>query len=79
MQCIFDGPYVMTEVIIPAKPTIATQEAVPKHTVPETYGNTTPEKHAYIDAKAEDIHMLLSGIRDDIYFTVDACTTAKEM
>ncbi|GJR34701.1 hypothetical protein Tco_1210385 [Tanacetum coccineum] len=43
-QCIFDGLYVMTEVIIHVKPATATQEAVPEHTVPETYGNTTPEK-----------------------------------
>ncbi|GKD02826.1 hypothetical protein Tco_1177800, partial [Tanacetum coccineum] len=25
------------------------------------------------------IHMILSGNRDDIYYTVDACTTAKEI
>ncbi|GKC13203.1 ribonuclease H-like domain-containing protein [Tanacetum coccineum] len=37
------------------------------------------KKHAYIDAKAEAVHMILSGIRDEIYSTVDACTTAKEM
>ncbi|GJS28537.1 hypothetical protein Tco_0489157 [Tanacetum coccineum] len=30
-QCIFDGPYVMTEIIIPTKPTTATEEAVPEH------------------------------------------------
>ncbi|GJY28413.1 hypothetical protein Tco_1443408 [Tanacetum coccineum] len=35
-QCIFDGPYAMTEVIVPTKPITATQEAVPEHTVPET-------------------------------------------
>ncbi|GJS38212.1 hypothetical protein Tco_0563255 [Tanacetum coccineum] len=54
------------------KPTTPTEEAVPEHNVVETYKNTTPEKHAYFDVKAEAIHMILSGIRDDIYFTVDA-------
>ncbi|GKE87676.1 hypothetical protein Tco_1565151 [Tanacetum coccineum] len=78
-QCIFDGLYVMIKVIVLAKPATTTQEAVPEHTVPETYGNTTLEKHACIDAKDEAINMTLSGIRDDIYFTVDSCTTAKEM
>nr|GEX78844.1 hypothetical protein [Tanacetum cinerariifolium] len=34
---------------------------------------------AYFDAKAEAIHLILTGIGDDIYSTVDACTTAKEM
>nr|GFB85055.1 Gag-protease polyprotein [Tanacetum cinerariifolium] len=78
-QCIFDGPYLITEVIIPAKLEISIKEGVPKHNVLETYGNTTLEKQAYIDAEAEAIHMILSGIRDDIYSIVDACTTAKEM
>ncbi|GJW07702.1 hypothetical protein Tco_1570125 [Tanacetum coccineum] len=71
-QCIFDGPYVMTKVIVPAKPAIATQEVVPEYTVPEIYGNTTPKKHANSDAKDEVIHMILNGISDDIYSTVDA-------
>nr|GEV19191.1 retrovirus-related Pol polyprotein from transposon TNT 1-94 [Tanacetum cinerariifolium] len=77
--CIYDGPYVMTEVTIPAKPSITTEQAEPEHNVPKTYGNTTPKKRAYIDAEAEAIHMILSGIGDEIYSTIDACTTAKEM
>nr|GEU32399.1 hypothetical protein [Tanacetum cinerariifolium] len=78
-KCIIDGPYLMTEVIIPAKPATTTQEAVPKHTIPETYWNTSLKKYTYIDVEAEAIHMTLTGIGDDIYSTVDACTTAKEM
>nr|GEY05031.1 copia protein [Tanacetum cinerariifolium] len=80
-QCIFDGPYVMTEITVLAKlaTVTATEEAVPEHTIVKTYKNTTPEKHAYFDAKAKAIHMILSGIRDDIYSTIDACTTAEEM
>ncbi|GJR11933.1 hypothetical protein Tco_0794585 [Tanacetum coccineum] len=58
---------------------ITIEEAVPEHTIVETYKNTTPENYAYFDAKVEAIHMILSGIRDDIYSIVDACTTAKEM
>ncbi|GJZ55593.1 hypothetical protein Tco_0610786 [Tanacetum coccineum] len=77
-QCIFDGPYVMTEVTFPAKPATTT-EGVPEHNVPKTYENTSPKKHAYIDAEAEVVHMILSGIGYDIYSTVDACTTAKEI
>nr|GEW04260.1 nucleotide-binding, alpha-beta plait [Tanacetum cinerariifolium] len=62
-----------------SKPATTTEQAGPEHNVPETYQNTTIEKHAYIDAEAEAIHMILSGIRDDIYSTVDAYTTAKEI
>ncbi|GJT97787.1 hypothetical protein Tco_1093305 [Tanacetum coccineum] len=64
---------------VPAKPATATEEVVPAHTITETYKNTTPEKHAYFDAKAEAIHLILTGIGHDIYPTVDACTTTKEM
>ncbi|GKA51869.1 hypothetical protein Tco_0745065 [Tanacetum coccineum] len=53
--------------------------SVPEHTVLETYENTLPENHAYIDAEAKAINMILSGIGDDIYSTIDACTTAKEI
>ncbi|GJT81933.1 hypothetical protein Tco_1056275 [Tanacetum coccineum] len=60
------------------KPT-TTKEAIPEHNVLETYKNTTPKKRAYFDVEAEAIHMILSGIRDDIYSTVDACTITKEM
>ncbi|GKA57347.1 hypothetical protein Tco_0756535 [Tanacetum coccineum] len=32
-----------------------------------------------IDAEAEAIHMILNGIGDDIYSTVDTCSTTREM
>ncbi|GKD38682.1 hypothetical protein Tco_1258889, partial [Tanacetum coccineum] len=65
------------QVLVPAKP--ETDPPVPEHTVPETYENTLHENRAYIDAEAEAIHMILSGIGDDIYSTIDACTTTKEI
>ncbi|GKB28212.1 hypothetical protein Tco_0867613 [Tanacetum coccineum] len=33
----------------------------------------------YIDTRPNSIHLILTGIGDDIYSTIDACTTAKEM
>ncbi|GKB37544.1 hypothetical protein Tco_0882486 [Tanacetum coccineum] len=62
------------------KPVTNIKEVVPEHNVPKTYKNTTPKKHAYFDAEAKAIHMILSGIGYDIYtmFPIDACTTAKE-
>ncbi|GKB29635.1 hypothetical protein Tco_0869036 [Tanacetum coccineum] len=78
-KCIYDGPYVMTEILVPAKPTTATEEAVPAYTITETYKNTAPKKRAYFDVEVEAIHLILTGIGDDIYSTIDACTTAKEM
>nr|GEU50181.1 ribonuclease H-like domain-containing protein [Tanacetum cinerariifolium] len=69
----------MSEVTIPAQPAIAYAPAVLEHKVPETFTNITPENHAHFDAKAKEISMILSGIRDDIYSTVDSCKIAQEM
>ncbi|GKA63530.1 hypothetical protein Tco_0763136, partial [Tanacetum coccineum] len=43
-QCIFDGPYVMIDITVPAKLATTTKEAVPEHNVVETYKNTTLKK-----------------------------------
>ncbi|GKC87529.1 hypothetical protein Tco_1148178, partial [Tanacetum coccineum] len=45
----------------------------------ETFLNISPENKAHYDAEAEAIHLILTGIGDDIYSTVDACTIAKDM
>ncbi|GJT90814.1 hypothetical protein Tco_1079659 [Tanacetum coccineum] len=78
-KCIFNDPYVMTKVLVSAKPATKADPPIPEHTIPETYENTLHEHRAYIDAEAEVIHMILSGIGDEIYSTVDACKTAQEM
>ncbi|GKA15775.1 hypothetical protein Tco_0695522, partial [Tanacetum coccineum] len=53
--------------------------AVEEQTVLETFSNITPENKARYDAEKEAIHLILTGIGDDIYSTVDACKTAHEM
>ncbi|GJW99670.1 hypothetical protein Tco_0183584 [Tanacetum coccineum] len=78
-KCIFDGPYVMTRVLILEKPATETDPPVPECIIPKTYENTLPKNHAYINAEAKAIHLILTRIRDDIDSTIDACTTAKEM
>nr|GEU73649.1 hypothetical protein [Tanacetum cinerariifolium] len=39
----------------------------------------SPENKAYFLAKKKAIYLILTGIGDDIYSTVDACQTAQEM
>nr|GEW96459.1 hypothetical protein [Tanacetum cinerariifolium] len=39
----------------------------------------SPENKAYFLAEKEAINLILTGIGDDIYSTVDACQTAHEM
>nr|GFC47087.1 hypothetical protein [Tanacetum cinerariifolium] len=52
---------------------------VPEHTTVETPMNMSPENKARFLAEKEAIHLILTGIRDDIYSTVDACQTAQEI
>nr|GFA96645.1 hypothetical protein [Tanacetum cinerariifolium] len=45
----------------------------------ETYLNTSLENRKLISDEVKAIHMIVNGIRDNIYFTVDACPNAREM
>ncbi|GJU09392.1 hypothetical protein Tco_1497098 [Tanacetum coccineum] len=76
-KCIFNDPYVITRALVLAKPTTETDPPVLEQTIQETYENTLPENRAYIDVEAKSIHMILSGIGNEIYSTVDACKTAQ--
>nr|GEU98481.1 reverse transcriptase domain-containing protein [Tanacetum cinerariifolium] len=41
--------------------------------------NMSPENKPHFEAEKEAIHLILTGIGDKIYSTVDACQTAQEM
>ncbi|GJZ63865.1 hypothetical protein Tco_0620286 [Tanacetum coccineum] len=45
----------------------------------ETILNVSPENKAHFGSEKEAIHLILTGIGDEIYSTVDACKTAHEM
>ncbi|GJY86482.1 hypothetical protein Tco_0500508 [Tanacetum coccineum] len=45
----------------------------------ETFANMSAKNYAHYDAEAEAIHLILTGIKEDIYSAVDACTTARDM
>nr|GEW35921.1 hypothetical protein [Tanacetum cinerariifolium] len=53
--------------------------AVPEHTTVETPTNMSPENKARFLVEKEAIHLIMTGIGDDIYSTIDACQTAQEM
>nr|GEX32688.1 uncharacterized mitochondrial protein AtMg00810-like [Tanacetum cinerariifolium] len=63
-------PYTSFTVISPA---------VPEQTIVETILNMSPENKAYFESEKEAIHLILIGIGDEIYSTVDACKTTHEM
>ncbi|GJU96757.1 putative ribonuclease H-like domain-containing protein [Tanacetum coccineum] len=48
---------------------------VPAKTSVETVMNMTPENKAHYESEKEAIHLILTGIGDEIYSTVDACQT----
>nr|GEX80620.1 hypothetical protein [Tanacetum cinerariifolium] len=52
---------------------------VPEQTTVETTLNMSPENKAHFESEKEAIHLILTGIGDEIYSTVDACKTAHEM
>ncbi|GJW53786.1 hypothetical protein Tco_0097871 [Tanacetum coccineum] len=62
----------------PAKEAIEISEAQPARRGLETYSSVSAKKQKLIDAEAEAVHIILTGIDNDIYSTVDACANAKE-
>ncbi|GJT10682.1 hypothetical protein Tco_0857724 [Tanacetum coccineum] len=78
-KCILYGPYVPTSVLIQAVPAAEGRHVVQQHTAIETVLNMTLENKEYFQSEKEAIFLLLTGIGDEIYSTVDACNTANEM
>ncbi|GJS39414.1 retrovirus-related pol polyprotein from transposon TNT 1-94 [Tanacetum coccineum] len=78
-KCILEGPYTLTTVVVPAIPVTENSPAVPEQTNVETVMNMTPKNRAHFESEKEAIHLILTGIGDEIYLTVDACKTAQEM
>ncbi|GJS02539.1 ribonuclease H-like domain-containing protein [Tanacetum coccineum] len=78
-KCILQGPYIPTTVIIPAKEATDDSPVVPERTSVETILNMSLKNKEHYESEKEAIHLLLTGIKDEIYSTVDACKTAHEM
>ncbi|GKA88760.1 hypothetical protein Tco_0810524 [Tanacetum coccineum] len=78
-KCILDGPYKFSNIIIPGQHATDESLEVPERTTLETFLNLSPENKAHYEAKKEAIHLILTGIGDDIYSTIDACKTAHDM
>ncbi|GJR96215.1 integrase, catalytic region, zinc finger, CCHC-type containing protein [Tanacetum coccineum] len=78
-KSILSGPYVPSTVLVQAVAATEGVPAVQQHTTIETVLNMTPENKEHFLSKKEAIFLLLTGIGDEIYSTVDACKTANEM
>nr|GEU47227.1 hypothetical protein [Tanacetum cinerariifolium] len=53
--------------------------AVAEHTTAKTLQTMSPENKAHYESEKEVIHLILTGIGDEIYSTVDACKIAQQM
>ncbi|GKF03714.1 hypothetical protein Tco_0030637, partial [Tanacetum coccineum] len=71
-KCIFEGPYTPTSVLITAVEAAENILPVAAHEEAETIHNMTIENKLYFQAEKEAVFLILTGIRDEIYSTVDA-------
>ncbi|GJZ87598.1 hypothetical protein Tco_0659208 [Tanacetum coccineum] len=78
-KSILSGPYVPSTVLVQAVAATEGVPAVQQHTTIETVLNMTPENKEHFLSKKEAIFLLLTGIGDEIYSTIEACKTVNEM
>nr|GEX30812.1 hypothetical protein [Tanacetum cinerariifolium] len=62
-----------------AVPATDDSSAIPEHTTVETPMNMSPENKAHFQGEKEAIHLIMTGIEDEIYSTVDAYQAAQEI
>nr|GEU68712.1 retrovirus-related Pol polyprotein from transposon TNT 1-94 [Tanacetum cinerariifolium] len=78
-KCILTGPYIPTTVVVQAVAATDDSPAVLEHTTVETPMNMSPENKAHFESEKEAIHLILTGIEDEIYSAVNAFQTAQEI
>nr|GFB98505.1 hypothetical protein [Tanacetum cinerariifolium] len=72
-KCILSDPYKPTTILVQDVEATDDSPAIHEHTTVETPMNMSPENKAHFEAEKEAVHLILTGIRDEIYSTVDAC------
>nr|GEX15093.1 hypothetical protein [Tanacetum cinerariifolium] len=75
-KCILGGAYKPTTIVVQAIDATDDSPAILKHIIVETPINMSPARKAHFKAEKEAIHLILIGIGDEIYSTVDACQIA---
>nr|GEV49158.1 Gag-Pol polyprotein [Tanacetum cinerariifolium] len=76
---ILSGPYKPTTILVQAVEATDDSPAIPEHMTVETPMKTSQENKAHFLLEKEAIHLILTGIGDEIYSTVDACQIAQEI
>ncbi|GJW61390.1 hypothetical protein Tco_0110725 [Tanacetum coccineum] len=78
-KCILEYPYKLTTITILSVPATDDSPEVLEVTTVEKLLNMSPENKEHYQSEKEAIHLLLTGIGDEIYSIVDACKTAHDM
>nr|GEU56394.1 hypothetical protein [Tanacetum cinerariifolium] len=78
-KCIFNDPYIPTTVVGQVVAATDDSLAVLEHKTVKTPMNMSPENKSHFESEKEAIHLILTGIGDEIHSTVDACQIAQEM
>ncbi|GJU29808.1 retrovirus-related pol polyprotein from transposon TNT 1-94 [Tanacetum coccineum] len=78
-KCILEGLHQPTTVIIPAIPVTKNSPEAPERTTVETVSTMSPKNKDHYESEKEAIHLILTGIGDEIYSTVDAYKIAHEI
>ncbi|GKB87286.1 hypothetical protein Tco_0959558 [Tanacetum coccineum] len=78
-KCILEGPYTPSTVTILAVHATDDSPEVPERTAVETILDMSPENKAHYGSEKEAIYLLLTGIGDEIYSTIDVCKTTHDM
>ncbi|GKE91104.1 hypothetical protein Tco_1572199 [Tanacetum coccineum] len=75
-KSILPGPYVPSTVLVQVVAATEGNPAIQQHTIIETILNMTLENKEHFLSEKEAIFLLLTGIIDEIYSTVDASVPA---
>nr|GEV19050.1 reverse transcriptase domain-containing protein [Tanacetum cinerariifolium] len=71
-----DASWDSNVITVQAVDTTDDSPSIPEHTTVETPMNMSPANKAHFELEKEAIYLILTGIGDEIYSTVDACQTA---
>nr|GEW90816.1 hypothetical protein [Tanacetum cinerariifolium] len=71
IKCILNGPYKPTTFLVQAVAVTDDSPAIPEHTTVETSMNMSPANKAHFEAEKEAIHLILTGIGNEIYSTLE--------
>nr|GFA97648.1 hypothetical protein [Tanacetum cinerariifolium] len=66
-ECILEGPYTHSTVVVPTVPATKNSPTVPEHTIVETLQTISPENKAHYESKKEAMWEAIKRVKDSTY------------